>query len=216
MRDNIKGLCWTAYMDLKRNIALKASLAAVAVSYAALMMLGREKIEESVWTAYAVCSILMALSLPLVYYARFSDKNRKIVQSVVQTKTVSGILYGLLFDLSAAGVFSIAYLCMSLAAGAFLTGKAVSACLIVSVCLGIVIYILLCHVCFEVAQKYVMGLVAYLILVIGLLISNHVFIGVLCPFEYHLYGAYYVLGKFSEIIVLAALNAGIFVRRRMK
>lgn len=213
---NVKGLCQAAYMDMKRNIALKVSLAAVVFCYAAVMMLGRGTWEESVWTAYAICSILMAFSLPLVYYARLSDKNREIIRTVVQTKTASGALYGLLFDLFTAGIFGIAYLCASLAAGAVLTGKAVSACLVASVCLELAIYILLCHACFGAAQNYAAGLVAYLVLAVGLLISNHVFIGILCPLEYRLYGSYYVLGKFSEIIVLAALNAGMFVRRRMK
>ena len=132
--DNMKGLCRAVYMDVKRNVALKGALAAVAFCYAVLMVLGRGKTEESVWTAYAVCSILIALSLPLVYYARFSDKNREIMRTVVQTKTASGLLYGLLFDLSAAGIFSIAYLCMSLTAGVVLTGNAISACLAASVC----------------------------------------------------------------------------------
>ncbi len=214
--DNMKGLCRAVYMDVKRNVALKGALAAVAFCYAVLMVLGRGKTEESVWTAYAVCSILIALSLPLVYYARFSDKNREIMRTVVQTKTASGLLYGLLFDLSAAGIFSIAYLCMSLTAGVVLTGKAVSACLAASVCLELAIFILLCRVCFGAAQKYAAGLAIYLVLAVGLLISNHVFIGILCPLEFRLYGSYYVFGKITEIIVLIILNVGIFVRRRIK
>ena len=194
---NVKGLCRTAYMDVKRNAALKASLAVMAFCYAVLMVFGRGKPEESVWTAYAVCSILMALSLPLVYYARLSDRNREIIRAVVQTKTASGAWYVLLFDLSVAGIFGIAYLCMSLAAGAVLTGNAISASLTASVCLELAIYILLCHACFGAAPKYAAGLVAYLALAVGMLISNDVFLGILCPLEYRIYGFSYVLGNYS-------------------
>lgn len=206
--NNRKKMYQATLMDLKRNIFFKAALIVSVIIYLAMIGIGGGT-DKNVWMAYAVYSMIIALAMPLIYHIRFSDKNQRIIQMVVRTKLASDRLYRASFDLFVLAAFGMIYVCICLAVGFICSDQRMLTWMVFSVWLELVICILLCNICFIVLRKYVLGLIAYLIIVLGLMLSQNVFIGVLFPMAYTIYGMKYVFGKLAEAVLLAVLKIGL-------
>lgn len=182
----------------------KATITDIKRNYILMVILEKTSAEKDHWIAYAVFLYITTLSAPLLYYIRYSDKNRRIISTVVNTKLPKVQLYQYLLGFYHVVIFSVEYGILTLAAEIKYPGKGPGICLFVSVVFLLCITNGLCILLLLLFKRYYIGFIVYIAVCVFFLSSGNSFIGFFYPLNDEVYGMQYFAGKLIEVLSIGA------------
>lgn len=201
--ETFKNIHKVTIMDIKRNIILKGTLFLSFAVYFCMMILGDGTTEKKRWIAYAVFLYITTLSAPLIYYIRYSDKNKRIITCVVKTKLSNVKLYDYLLGFYHVVIFTVGYGVLTLLTELKYPGNGG-----LNIRLGFsVIFVLcitnrLCLLCFKIFKTYYIGVIVYAAVSIFCFTSSSVLVGFFFPMDYEILGLRYFVGKLMELFFI--------------
>jgi len=83
--------------DIKKNHILAGTVVVSILAYLLMIIIGNGGAERSRWTAYAVFIYIIVLATPLIYYIRYSDKNKRIIE-IGLCQVIVGTFFIFLYD----------------------------------------------------------------------------------------------------------------------
>ena len=190
-------------MDMKRNAILKViCFLAFAVCFC-MLILGNGTTEKSRWLAYAVFLYITALSIPLIYYARYGGKNKRIIACVIKTKLTDIKLYDALFGFYCMTILVVDYGILALATGfKYPADGKTGVCLFLSVMAVLWILNRLCLLSFKIFKSYFAGTIVYVAVSMLCFVSNNVMTGFFYPDNGGVLGIQYFAGKLLELFIV--------------
>lgn len=163
--------------------------------------------EKNRWMTYAVFLSIAGFFLPLGAYPRYSDQHKKIIRTVIHTKTRHIALYHTLFGIYQAIMLTLAYLVLFAVLSAMGATGRFDWCMAASVPCTLLILNGFCMLCMNVIPRYALALAAYMIGYAGLLTTGSVKAGLLFPISFEEYSRTYFLGKLVELALMILLNS---------
>lgn len=207
MNQSLHYLKMVIIMDIKRNVILFVVLAISCIMYFVKLITALS--EDDIWSAYVIYIHIVTLSIPLIYHIRYSDKNQKIIDTVINTKLKKRLPYQIGYMTGVSLIFIVLY--WILAAISMVRFHDIK--LIIGSCISIVMVLYissgLCFFLYNITYRYFISISIYFIIVIIFLSTNIPSIVLLFPLNYQLAGIEYFIGKLLEccgVVILIALS----------
>lgn len=163
-------------------------------------------IGEKRWMVYAVFLYMAGFSLPLLYYLRYSDRNKKIIQVMIHTRTCHISLYHRLFGIYQALLLTLAYTVVFIVLMLTHTVDRPDLYRLVSMPCCLLILNEFCMLCMKVIRRYAFAVLVYLLGVMFLFTTNQIGIGLFFPIHMENHCFSYFFGKIVELLILFAAH----------
>lgn len=200
--------------DISRNYFLRGTVVIAFIVCLSMLFWGGSVTEKKRWMAYAVLLLISNFAMPLIYYIRYSDKNKRIIKTVIYVKMSNTVLYQYLIGLYHVIFFSAAYGVAVLLLSILESVHMFDIYLLLSVICVQCIVNGICILCLSIFDRYYIGLIVYMSLCVFFLTSNSVALGFLFPLNYESNSMMYFAGKMIEIFLVGLGNV-IMIKKKL-
>lgn len=202
----LKAIHRLSVKDMRRNQWLWLSIVLSVGVCLAMILWGTDISEKKRWMVYAVFLYMAGFSLPLLYYLRYSDRNKKIIQVMIHTRTCHISLYHRLFGIYQALLLTLAYTVVFIVLMLTHTVDRPDLYRLVSMPCCLLILNEFCMLCMKVIRRYAFAVLVYLLGVMFLFTTNQIGIGLFFPIHMENHCFSYFFGKIVELLILFAAH----------
>jgi len=198
--------------DINRNYWLWGTVMVSLAVCLVMVFLGADITDKKRWMTYAVFLYITSFAMPLIYYIRFSDKNKRIINVMIHTKMRNIFLYQNLIGVYQVLIFTLVYGIVFLALAFTKTVGSLDVYLLVSVLCTLCILNGVCILCMNVIHRYYLALIVYMVMCVFLFTTNSLVVGLFFPMSFENNCLVYFVGKIIEVIVIGVAN-NIWIKR---
>ncbi|MCM1193490.1 MAG: hypothetical protein NC389_13810 [Acetatifactor muris] len=163
--------------------------------------------EEKRWMIYAGFMLISAFAMPLIYFIRYGDRNKQIINTLIYTKMRNTALYQHLIGLYHVIIFTAVYGIFVLLLSIWDSVHFFDIWLLLSVMCVQCIVNGICILCLSNFRRFYVGMIVYMCLCFFLFASNNVLLGFLFPLNYENYGILYFVGKVVELFLIGLVHS---------